>query len=66
MPVPAFRTGGQKRSGHPVGTLQELAPRHPVLRLKILEGRQEALSSDSINMSHRVVLEPELQAKRLV
>lgn len=46
--------------------LPELDPRHPALRLRSLEGRLEALSSDSIHMNRRSVLEPELRAKRLV
>jgi mRNA-degrading endonuclease YafQ of YafQ-DinJ toxin-antitoxin module len=37
--------------------LLELNPHHPSLRLHRLQGRLASLSSVSINMSHRIVLE---------
>ena len=37
--------------------LLELNPRHPSLRLHRLQGRLSELSSVSINMSHRILLE---------
>ena len=37
--------------------LLEVDPYHPSLRLHSLEGRLKALSSVSINMSYRIVLE---------
>lgn len=40
--------------------LLELDPYHPSLRLHSLEGRLKGLSSVSINMSYRIVLEFEI------
>jgi len=37
--------------------LLELNPKHPSLRLHDLEGRLKGMSSVSINMSYRIVLE---------
>lgn len=41
--------------------LLELDPYHPSLRLHGLEGRLQDLSSVSINMSYRIVLELEIK-----
>lgn len=46
--------------------LLELDPYHPSLRLHSLEGRLKGLSSISINMSYRIVLELEIQDKEVV
>ena len=46
--------------------LLELDPYHPSLRLHSLEGRLKGLSSVSINMSYRVVLELEIQGEEIV
>ncbi len=45
--------------------LLELNPRHPLLRLHDLEGRLKGLSSVSINMSYRIVLEFEIKGKEI-
>jgi len=46
--------------------LLELDPYHPSLRLHSLEGRLKGLSSVSINMSYRIVLELEIQDKEII
>ena len=46
--------------------LLELDPYHPSLRLHSLEGRLKGLSSASINMSYRIVLELEIQDGKIV
>jgi len=46
--------------------LLELDPSHPSLRLHSLEGRLKGLSSVSINMSYRIVLELEIQDKEII
>jgi len=46
--------------------LLELNPSHPSLRLHGLEGRLEGLSSVSINMSYRIVLELEIRDKEII
>lgn len=46
--------------------LLELNPRHPSLRLHDLEGRLKGLSSVSINMSYRIVLELEIKEKEII
>lgn len=46
--------------------LLELDPYHPSLRLHSLEGRLKGLSSASINMSYRIVLELEIQDGEIV
>ncbi len=46
--------------------LLELDPYHPSLRLHCLEGRLKALSSVSINMGYRIVLELEIQDEEIV
>lgn len=46
--------------------LLELNPHHPSLRLHKLEGRLKALSSVSINMSYRIVLEMEIKDKEII
>ena len=46
--------------------LLELNPFHPSLRLHGLEGRLKGLSSVSINMSYRIVLELEIKANEIV
>ena len=46
--------------------LLELDPYHPSLRLHSLEGRLKGLSSVSINMSYRIVLELEIQDEEIV
>ena len=43
--------------------LLELDPYHPSLRLHTLEGRLKDLSSVSINMSYRIVLELEIRER---
>ncbi len=45
--------------------LLELNPRHPSLRLHNLEGRLKELSSVSINMSYRIVLEFKIKGKEI-
>ncbi|MBN4063199.1 hypothetical protein JYT79_00305 [Cardiobacterium sp. AH-315-I02] len=45
--------------------LLELNPKHSSLRLHQLEGRLKSLSSVSINMSYRIVLELEIKAKEI-
>ena len=46
--------------------LLELNPYHPSLRLHSLEGRLKGLSSVSINMSYRIVLELEILDEEIV
>lgn len=46
--------------------LLELDPYHPSLRLHRLEGRLKDLSSVSINMSYRIVLEFEVKASEII
>ena len=46
--------------------LLELDPYHPSLRLHSLEGRLKDLSSVSINMSYRIVLELEIQDGKII
>lgn len=46
--------------------LLELNPSHPSLRLHGLEGRLEGLSSVSINMSYRIVLELEIRGEEII
>ena len=46
--------------------LLELNPFHPSLRLHGLEGRLKGLSSVSINMSYRIVLELEIKEDEIV
>ena len=46
--------------------LLELNPYHPALRLHSLEGRLKGLSSVSINMSYRIVLELEIQDREII
>ena len=46
--------------------LLELNPYHPSLRLHGLEGRLKSLSSVSINMSYRIVLELEINDEEIV
>ena len=46
--------------------LLELNPKHPSLRLHDLTGRLQGLSSVSINMSYRIVLELEIKDKEIV
>jgi mRNA-degrading endonuclease YafQ of YafQ-DinJ toxin-antitoxin module len=46
--------------------LLELDPYHSSLRLRSLEGRLKGLSSVSINMSYRIVLELEVQEEEIV
>ena len=46
--------------------LLELDPYHPALRLHSLEGRLKGLSSVSINMSYRVVLELEIRGEEII
>lgn len=46
--------------------LLELDPYHPSIRLHSLEGRLKGLSSVSINMSYRIVLELEVQDGEIV
>ncbi len=46
--------------------LLELDPYHPLLRLHSLEGRLKDLSSVSINMSYRIVLELEMQDGKII
>ena len=46
--------------------LLELNPFHPSLRLHGLEGRLKGLSSVSINMSYRIVLELEIKEDAIV
>lgn len=45
--------------------LLELNPKHPSLRLHDLEGRLKGMSSVSINMSYRIVLELEIKGKEI-
>jgi len=46
--------------------LLELDPFHPSLRLNGLKGRLKGLSSVSINMSYRIVLELEIQDEEIM
>lgn len=46
--------------------LLELDPYHPSLRLHGLEGRLKGLSSVSINMSYRIVLELEIRDEEII
>ena len=46
--------------------LLELNPNHPSLRLHDLEGRLQGMSSVSINMSYRIVLEFEIRGKEIL
>lgn len=46
--------------------LLELNPRHPSLRLHNLEGALSGLSSVSINMSYRIVLELLIQDRDII
>lgn len=46
--------------------LLELNPWHPSLRLHDLTGRLQGLSSVSINMSYRIVLELEIKNKEII
>jgi len=46
--------------------LLELNPFHPSLRLHGLDGRLKGLSSVSINMSYRIVLELEVKEEKIV
>lgn len=46
--------------------LLELNPYHPSLRLHGLEGRLKGLSSVSINMSYRIVLEFEIKGEEII
>ena len=46
--------------------LLELNPYHPSLRLHSLEGRLKDLSSVSINMSYRIVLELEIKGEEII
>lgn len=46
--------------------LLELDPYHPSLRLHSLEGRLKGLSSVSINMGYRIVLELEIQDEEII
>ena len=45
--------------------LLELNPKHPSLRLHDLEGRLKGMSSVSINMSYRIVLEFKITGKKI-
>ena len=46
--------------------LLEVNPYHPSLRLHGLQGRLKGLSSVSINMSHRIVLEMIVQNENII
>jgi len=46
--------------------LLELDPYHPSLRLHSMEGRLKGLSSVSINMSYRIVLELEIRGEEII
>ena len=46
--------------------LLELNPNHPSLRLHALEGRLKGLSSVSINISYRIVLELEIKDEEII
>ena len=46
--------------------LLELNPYHPSLRLHSLEGRLKGLSSVSINLSYRIVLELEIRDRKII
>ncbi|MEH6551060.1 MAG: hypothetical protein V7711_14245 [Pseudomonadales bacterium] len=46
--------------------LLELDPYHPSLRLHSLEGRLKGLSSVSINISYRIVLELEIKDGEII
>ena len=44
----------------------EIDPHHPSLRLHGLEGKLKGLSSVSINMSYRIVLEMEIRDEEII
>ena len=44
----------------------EINPHHPSLRLHGLEGKLKGLSSVSINMSYRIVLEMEIRDEEII
>ena len=46
--------------------LLELNPYHPSLRLHSLEGRMRGLSSVTINISHRIVIELIIEADEIL
>ena len=46
--------------------LLELNPYHPSLRLHSLKGRSKGLSSISINMSYRIVLDLEIRDEEII
>ena len=46
--------------------LLELNPHHPSLRLHKLEGRLKGLSSVSINISYRIILELEIRDEEIM
>lgn len=46
--------------------LLELDPHHPSLRLHNLSGRLKDLSSVSINMSYRIILELEIRDEEII
>jgi len=46
--------------------LLEVNPHHPSLRLHGLQGRLKGLSSVSINMNHRIVLEMIVQNENII
>ena len=46
--------------------LLEINPQHPSLRLHVLHGRLEGLSSVSINISYRIVLELMIQDNDII
>lgn len=46
--------------------LLELNPQHPSLRLHSLQGQLKGLSSVSINMSYRIVLELIIQGRNII
>ena len=58
---PEIRTQYQKTL-----ELLELNPHHPSLRLHRLQGRLAPLSSASINMSYRIVLDIIIQEKDII
>ena len=46
--------------------LLELNPYHPSFRLHSLKGRSKGLSSISINMSYRIVLDLEIRDEKII
>ncbi len=46
--------------------LLEINPQHPSLRLHRLQGRLQGLSSVSINISYRIVLEIEIREQEIL